>query len=101
MKYTLIFHTYTEVDISNGYNWYEDKQEGLGERFLMELATCYYQLETHPEYYGSVVKNYRRITLKHFPYIIAFEIVNDKVFVYAVFHTRRNQREIVRRKKSA
>ena len=100
MKYTLVFHTATEGDISDAYNWYEDKQEGLGERFLTELSTCYYQLETHPEYYSSVVKKYRRITLRHFPYIIAFEIVNDTVFVYADFHNRRHQREIVRRKNS-
>ncbi len=100
MNYNLIFNSQVETDVGEAYIWYEARQEGLGERFLEELVICYNQLEVHPGYYGSVVKNYRRVTLRHFPYIIAFEIVANKVFVYAVFHSSRNQKAILKRKRS-
>jgi plasmid stabilization system protein ParE len=91
MNYSLVFHTHVQTDLSDAYHWYENRQEGLGERFLSE---------THPEFYGKATKSYRRIVLRHFPYIIAFEIVNDSIFIYAVFHTSRNPREILKRKKT-
>jgi len=33
MPYDLIFHTHVEADISEAYNWYEDKESGLGSVF--------------------------------------------------------------------
>ena len=100
MNYSLIFNSQVETDVGDAYIWYEARQEGLGERFLKELAGCYTQLEINPGYYGSVVKSFRRVTLKRFPYIIAFEIISNKVFVYAVFHSSRNQKAILKRKRS-
>jgi plasmid stabilization system protein ParE len=100
MGYDLILHTHVEEDINDAYNWYEDKQEGLGELFLSELTGCYDKLKTHPEFYGKSGRNYRRLILHHFPYLIAFEIVRHKVMIYAVFHSSRNPKEILKRKKS-
>ena len=99
MSYALVFHTHVETDLSDAYHWYENEQKGLGERFLAEQIACYHQLETHPEFYGKATKNYSRIVLRHFPYIIAFEIVADTVFAYAVFHSSRNPRGLLKRKK--
>ena len=99
MNYTLIFHDLVEADLDAAYEWYENKQEGLGERFLIELVACYAQLEIHPEYYSKAGKTVRKILLKHFPYIVVFEIIKDTVFVYTVLHTSRNPREIRKRMK--
>lgn len=101
MKYPLKFHPHVEEDLDAAYNWYEDKQKNLGERFLSELSECYIQLAEHPEYYGRVTEQYRRLVLPHFPYIIAFEIVMKTVYVYSIFHTSRNPQEIVNRKNTA
>jgi plasmid stabilization system protein ParE len=99
MNYSLVFHTYVEADLAEAFNWYEDKQNGLGERFLNELVFCYNLIESNPELCGRVSKSYRKISLRHFPYIIVFEIADDHVLVYAVFHTSRNPKEIEKRKK--
>jgi len=97
MRYQLAFHNQVKSDIKDAYDWYEDKQVGLGERFMFELFTCYAKLEIHPEYYSRSGKTLRKILLSHFPYVVAFEIKNDAVFVYAVFHTSRNPKEISKR----
>jgi len=100
MHYPLIFHTEVETDISDAYNWYENKQAGLGERLLSELAAGYQKLAIQPELFSKAAGNYRKLTLSHFPYSIIYEIVAARVFVYAVFHTRRNPRKIAKRGRS-
>src|SRR4051812_48587655 len=99
MAYDLVFHTEVETDVSEAYNWYEDKEEGLGERFLIELVGCYKKLQDHPEFYSKSSKHYRKLIVNYFPYLIAYEVGKNKVSVYAVFHTSRNPKEILKRKK--
>ena len=100
MTFSLRFHPEVQNDIGDSYNWYEDRQEGPGERFLIELEFSYTQLELHPRYYGKSQGNLRRIQLNTFPYIVAFEIKGNSIFVYAVFHQKRNQKLVLVRKRS-
>jgi len=98
MNYTLILHPLAEEDISEAYNWYEDKLGGLGERFLAELVVCYTKLESHPERYGKSGRSFRKIILNHFPYSVVYEIAQKRVIVYAVFHFSRNPKQVSKRK---
>jgi len=97
VNYSLTYHDKVEADIENAYQWYDEKQEGLGERFFTELAVSCTQIMEHPEYYSKTGKRLRKISLKHFPYIVVFEIIGSTVFVYSVFHTSRNPKEIGKR----
>lgn len=72
------------------YIWYEKQKQGLGEEFLSESDVYYKKLESAPEYYGKVKKNYRQISLKRFSFVIVYEIMTNTVTVFAVFHTGRN-----------
>jgi toxin ParE1/3/4 len=75
------------------YQWYEKQQTGLGDLFLLELESGYDKIETGPTLYAKIQKNFRQIILRTFPYVIVFEIIEDDVVVYAVFHTSRNPRK--------
>lgn len=72
------------------YEWYNGQQPGLGTTFLRELRDCRDNLESRPEAYQKIKKNYRQLVLHTFPYVIVYEIVKNDVVVYAVFHTSRN-----------
>jgi ParE toxin of type II toxin-antitoxin system, parDE len=74
----------------DAYKWYETQKQGLGEEFLDELDGAYLKLESHPEYFGKVKKNFRQVALKRFPFVIVYEIIKTEVVVFAVFHTSRN-----------
>jgi len=39
----------------------------------------------------------RKVVVKKFPYIIVFEIENNDVVVYAVFHTKQNPVKLKRK----
>ena len=81
---------------TDAYWWYEERSSGLGELFLQELDTCYPRLRTQPEWYHKSEKDFRQLTLKKFPYVIAFKIIQTDVVVYAVFHTKRNPNDKLR-----
>jgi hypothetical protein len=75
------------------YEWYEEQQAGLGDLFLKELDSCYDKIEIWPSAYAKVKKNFRQIILKKFPYVVVFEIFENNVVVYAIFHTSRSPRK--------
>ena len=33
MSYSLVFNTEVETDVKEAYDWYEEQQSGLGDRF--------------------------------------------------------------------
>ena len=88
--YSLIQKTRAILMTKEAYDWYELQRTGLGEEFLSELDGIYHKLQTHPEYFGKLKKNFRQAALKRFPFVIVFEIIKTEVVVFAVFHTSRN-----------
>jgi plasmid stabilization system protein ParE len=76
--------------MQESYEWYEGEQAGLGEAFLSSLDEAYVKLATHPEYFSIIEKQYRQIKLSRFPYVVVYEIIQDQVIVFALFHTSRN-----------
>ncbi|PTR01204.1 ParE-like toxin of type II ParDE toxin-antitoxin system [Mucilaginibacter yixingensis] len=71
------------------YQWYEEQREGLGGLFLNELDRCFDKIEAHPERYARIKDNFRHIVFHTFPYVLVFEVMENEVVVYAVFHTSR------------
>ncbi len=88
MSYQLIIREEAHLDAKEAYNYYEEKSPGLGERFLQELIQRYKDIIEHPEYYGFIdeQKVIRDVKLRHFPYLVVYEISDDKVIVYSVFN---------------
>ncbi|MCX2432059.1 type II toxin-antitoxin system RelE/ParE family toxin [Pedobacter sp. GR22-10] len=72
------------------YDWYEEQKKGLGDLFLAELSRCYTKIEKNPQYYQKIEKEYRHLVLNKFPYVIIFEIMEDEIIIFAIFHTARN-----------
>ena len=99
MLYKVILKPGAEEDTEQAYNWYEDQRAGLGEEFLYELETTYRKLENLPRAFGKLTKIYRRAPLKRFPYLVIFEIKRQEVIVYAIFHTSRNPRSRLRKRR--
>jgi plasmid stabilization system protein ParE len=91
--YQLIIRPRATEMAEKAYDWYEGQQPGLGKLFIAELISCYDKLETWPAAYTVINKNYRHIVLKTFPYVVIFEIFEDKVVIFSVFHTSQSPRK--------
>ena len=71
--------------------YYEEQQDGLSERFLSDLYDAYINIAAHPHYYSFISsdKKIRDLKLKHFPFVVIYEIIHQQVIVIDVFNTHR------------
>lgn len=77
-------------DISDAYDWYEQRRTGLGEEFLSCLDATIQSICRTPELYGKAYKDYRRALIRRFPYMVWYESSSNRVTIYSVFHSSRN-----------
>jgi mRNA-degrading endonuclease RelE of RelBE toxin-antitoxin system len=92
MSYTSEFLLRARSELLAAWEWYEDKQEGLGDRFKKEVYDKISQIEITPERYPQRKKNFYEARLKIFPYLIIFRFQKQRkiIAIVSVFHTSRN-----------
>ncbi|MES2837349.1 MAG: type II toxin-antitoxin system RelE/ParE family toxin [Bacteroidota bacterium] len=88
--YKISFATLAETEIIDAYNFYEDKQKNLGERFLTTIQTSINSIKLNPFIYQRKYKHFREAFVKKFPYFLVYEIIGDTIVVVSVFHTSKN-----------
>ncbi|MBE8723515.1 type II toxin-antitoxin system RelE/ParE family toxin [Flavobacterium hungaricum] len=80
-----------ENEIDESIEFYESRSKGLGKQFLSYLKSYLKVLKTNPELFEIKKEpGYRELTLVKFPFVIIYEIIENEVIVYSVFHTSRN-----------
>jgi len=94
MTYDLRFLPEVEEDVISGYSWYEDKAHGLGEEFLRIFYASANNLSRNPLLYQKVYGDFRRLLLRRFPYAIYFQIKENEIIVFGLFHCARDPRTI-------
>ena len=75
------------IEILQAYLYYEMKRPGLGEEFLTYLDVYFDRITSNPEHFPQKRKPYREAFLKRFPFLIVYEIIENKVIVYSLFNT--------------
>lgn len=88
MPYSIKLEADASVDIQQGIDWYNQRQQGLGKEFLAEVKASINSLKTNP-FYQLRYDEVRCLPLKRFPFMIHFTVdqVNRIVVVRAVFNT--------------
>ncbi|HUQ67999.1 MAG TPA: hypothetical protein VM165_00660 [Planctomycetaceae bacterium] len=93
MSFHLVAEAQEEVDQAS--QWLDDRQFGLGNRFLTELENAYKIIQRDPtaipEYeVPRIPRGIRRQPLPSFPYIVVFgSFAAEEIIVFAVAHTAR------------
>jgi plasmid stabilization system protein ParE len=90
--YIIIISSRAQKEISQAWNWYEDRQQGLGDRFVAAVTKRLRKIELHPELYPLRHKTYRETLVPIFPYLILYRIKKQKksVRIVSIFHTSLN-----------
>jgi toxin ParE1/3/4 len=82
-------------DVSDAYNYYQNKKEGLGDKFYLDFYNQITKLSINPFYYGSYKSSFRRIAFKFFPYIIIYFIEEDRrVTIHSVRYAGKDPKNI-------
>ena len=92
MSFELLIAPIAVSETDDAYDFYENSSNGLGDKFLKSLEGTYKKLSRNPKYYSYVskAKDLRDVKLKDFPFVVIFQIVDDRVLVLRVFNTNRN-----------
>lgn len=88
-------HPDAQAEVRAAALWYDERQDGLGDRFLERLHEALMRISEMPSAYPAwpdteeAVRPIRRVLVEQFPYAVAFESGDDQLLVLAVTHTRR------------
>lgn len=90
MKYRVIIRPEAESDLKETFSWYEEKREGLGYDFLLQVDAGLKFIEREPTIFSLGYKTTRKHLLKKFPYKIIYLLESEKIIILAVIHGGRN-----------
>ncbi len=79
-------------EMLDAWQWYEEIQAGLGDRFREAVGNCIQYILENPYYFEEKAKNYREAKTPVFPFLIVY-VVNEEmkhVYITALFHSSRN-----------
>ena len=88
----IIFKPEAQLDATEAYEWYEERDPGLGAEFMRAVDLAVHQIKRYPEMYPLVHKNVRQGLTRRFPYSIFYVVEDDLVYVVSVFHASKDPR---------
>lgn len=90
MKRRLTIQPEAVDEANDAFNWYEDRQPGLGHEFYRELTRCLEFVLDHPQLARIAYRGLRKRKLDRFPYLVVYRESESEVAVVSVFHGSRN-----------
>lgn len=90
MKPHIIIRPEAEKDLRETFLWYEEKRQGLGHDFLLQIDAGLARIQRNPALTAAGFKGTRKYIIKRFPYTIIYLLEDDSIVVLAVLHARRN-----------
>ena len=86
-----------EADIFEAFSWYEERQSGLGRRFIGEIDLAFARIQSEPLSYQEDLPMIRRCVLHIFPYLIFYTLLDDRIEILAVIHASQDPSYIAER----
>ena len=88
-------------DLIAGFDFYEAREQGIGDHFLACLYSDVESLQIFAGIHRRVYKHLQRSLSKRFPFAIYYTVENDCVIVRAILDCRRSPSWIRSRLKNA
>ena len=95
MSFRLVVRPEVDADLLEAERFYNERQEGLGQKFLGATRQMMARSRQNPLLYRvrHRRKQVRWAYPRRFPYRIIFRVTADIVVIYAVIHAARHDRE--------
>lgn len=85
MKFSLEIKEEAKFHIEEAFIYYNKINENLGLRFLDTLEKYFIKIQNNPFLFQTKYTNIREAYIRDFPYLIIYEIIENKIIVYAIF----------------
>ena len=91
---TLQIHPRAETEFRSAVRWYERRRAALGREFFATVDAALARIEANPHVAPRLETrqgegDVRRVVLPRFPYVIAFEVIDNVVHVCSIGHAQR------------
>ena len=96
MSLRVEFHELADLDLFEAWTWYEDQQDGLGDRFLRAINTTLRRAARWPNSGEPALRDdndgiiERKVPADGFPYSVRYRIIGERLVVMAVLHQHRH-----------
>jgi plasmid stabilization system protein ParE len=87
-------------DLAETVDWYNARQDGLGEEFEWRFYTRVESLPGNPLACAVAYRDFRRLLLNKFPYAVYYRIHRQEIVISLIFHAARNPATLRRMLKS-
>ncbi|MEH2311533.1 MAG: type II toxin-antitoxin system RelE/ParE family toxin [Nostoc sp.] len=98
MSYQLIISPEAELDIQDAFEWYEQRDSGVGSEFVRAVDSCLALIRRNPSAYPVVYRQARRLLIRRFPYGVIYVTEENVITVIACYHVKRNPKQWQSRK---
>jgi plasmid stabilization system protein ParE len=85
----LFIHEDAQIEYVESYAWYHERGNHIAEAFEREVEHALAVLHDAPDRWPAYIGKWRRILLRRFPFGIVYGIMDKKIVVVAIMHTRR------------
>lgn len=90
MNHQLIIRPEAESEMAEAFDWYEERQPGLGLEFLQCVGAAFSNILNNPGQFPQIYRTIRRTLIRRFPYQVCFTINDRLVVILSVFHAKRD-----------
>jgi toxin ParE1/3/4 len=97
MKYEIVIKPEAENDLSETFGWYEERRNGLGYDFLLQVEAGLCFIEKNPLAFPEKYVGTRQYLIKRFPYKIIYRVEDSKVIVLGIIYGGRDPKWIRKR----
>jgi plasmid stabilization system protein ParE len=79
------------IEFDQAVAYYDNEQQGLGEKFRLEIQRSLLRIANYPESYQAISLRSRRCLVAKFPYGIIYQYknANNSIVVVAIAHLHR------------
>ena len=94
MIYQVIILESLYYELEEAVEYYKTKEIELALAFILNWESAMEQLKYTPLHYQKKNKELRTIKISRFPYLIVFEIIGSKVYVYRLINGYKNPKKV-------
>ena len=86
-----------ESELAEARIWYGLQRDGLDVELMQRIDETLERISSAPRRFPCVYRQLRRAIVRQFPFGIFYEVTNDEILVFAVFHSRRDPKHLTSR----
>ena len=86
-----------DAELAEARVWYRHQRDGLDVELIQRIDEALQRISDAPRRFPYVYRRLRRAIVRQFPFAIFYELTEDEIVVFAVFHSRRNPKRLTSR----